>query len=56
MSVDLQTNSERVLWINHAKRIISFEKIKGFQIMVFSTREEKIAYAFQKASSGYRIQ
>lgn len=56
MSEEVQTRPECVLWIDHTNRIISFKKADGFEAKVFSTREEKIVYAFQKSASGYRIQ
>lgn len=56
MSEEVQTQSQCVLWIDHTNRIISFAAIKGFEQMVFSSREEKIAYAYEKGFSGYRIQ
>ena len=56
MSEETQTRSEFVLWIDRTNRIISFKKAEGFEVKVFPTREEKIAYAIQKATSGYRIQ
>ena len=56
MSEETQTRSECVLWIDRTNRIISFKKVEGFEAKIFSTREEKIAYAFRKGTSGYRIQ
>ena len=56
MSRETQIRSECVLWIDCTNWIISFKKIKGFEAKVFPTREEKIAYAFRKGTSGYRIQ
>ena len=56
MSEETQTRADCVLWIDHVNRIISFKKAEGFEAKVFPTREEKIAYAFQECSSGYRIQ
>lgn len=56
MSEEVQTRPECVLWIDHINRIISFKKAEGFEAKVFPTREEKIVYAFQKSTSGYRIQ
>ena len=56
MSEETQTRSDCVLWIDHINWIISFKKAEGFEAKVFSTREEKITYAFRKGSSGYRIQ
>ena len=35
---------------------IASKKAEGFEAKVFPTREEKIAYAFRKGTSGYRIQ
>ena len=56
MSEETQTRSDCVLWVDHTERIISFKKAEGFEAKVFPTREEKIAYAFEKCTSGYRIQ
>ena len=56
MSEETQTRSECVLWIDRTNRIISFKKAEGFEVKVCPTREEKIAYAFRKGTSGYRIQ
>ena len=56
MSEETQTRSECILWIDRTNRIISFKKAEGFEAKIFSTREEKIAYAFRKGTSGYRIQ
>ena len=56
MSEETQTRSDCVLWVDHTNRIISSKKAEGFEAKVFPTREEKIAYAFRKGTSGYRIQ
>ena len=56
MSEETQTRSDCVLWIDHTNRIISFKKAEGFKEKSFPTRDEKIAYAFRKGASGYRIQ
>lgn len=53
---EAQTRSKYVLWIDRVNRIISFQKAEGFEVKVFPSRDEKIAYAFKKGSSGYRIQ
>ena len=56
MSEETQTQPDCVLWIDHTNRIISFKKADGFETKVFSSREEKIVYAFQKSTLGYRLQ
>ena len=56
MIEETQTQSECVLWIDHTNRIISFKKAEDFEVKVFPTRDEKIAYAFRKGTSGYRLQ
>ena len=47
---------ERVLWIDHKNRIISFQKTFGFEPMRFPDHDAMLAYAFEKGSSGYRLQ
>jgi len=44
------------LWIDHKEKIVSFKNAEGFSQMTFSSQEEKLAFAFEKCSSGYRIQ
>lgn len=56
MSKEAQTRSDCVLWIDRTNRIITFKKTEGFEPKEFPTRDEKIAYAFRKGISGYRIQ
>lgn len=56
MSEEAQTYPECVLWIDHVNRIISFQKAEGFEQKVFSSHAAKIAFAYEKGSSGYRIQ
>ena len=36
--------------------VVSFKDAEGFEIMYFSSHEEKMAFAIDKCSSGYRIQ
>ena len=56
MSEQTQSRSECMLWIDHTNRIISFKQAEGFEAKEFPTQDEKIAYAFRKGTSGYRIQ
>ena len=44
------------IWINHTDRILSFKSAEGFEQLHFSSHEERLAYAIEKCSSGYRIQ
>lgn len=52
----MKKENDCVLWIDPIHRIIAFQKTEGFEPKVFSSHEEKISYAFQKSSIGYRIQ
>ena len=47
---------ERVLWIDHKNRIISFQKLYGFEPIRFPDHDAMLAFAFEKCSSGYRLQ
>ena len=44
------------IWIDWTNRIISFQKVEGFETKTFSSSEERLEYAFQKCANGYRIQ
>ena len=44
------------IWIDHAEKIMSFKSAEGFEQLQFSSQEEKLAFAMEKCSSGYRIQ
>ena len=44
------------IWINHTDRILSFKSAEGFEQLHFSSQEEKLEFAIEKSSSGYRIQ
>ena len=44
------------IWINHVDKIVSFKSEEGFEQLHFSSHEEKLAFAIDKCSSGYRIQ
>lgn len=44
------------IWIDHTDKIVSFKDAEGVEIMYFSSYEEKLAFAIDKCSSGYRIQ
>ena len=56
MSEEERTQFDCVLWIDHTDRIISFKKAEGFERKDFLSYDEKIAYAFEKSTDGYRIQ
>ena len=43
----------RIDWENH---IVSFHEEAGYERLEFSTKEEKMDYAFQKTFLGFRIQ
>ena len=44
------------IWIDHLKQVVSFREEEGFEVLAFSTPEERLAYAFEKCSNGYRVQ
>lgn len=44
------------IWIDHTEKIVSFKRAEGFEQLQFSSQEEKLAFAIEKCSSGYRIQ
>lgn len=56
MSEKTKIRSDCVLWIDPVNRIITFRRTKGFEPKEFPSRKEKIAFALQKVSSGYRLQ
>ena len=45
-----------LIWIDHKEKIVSFKSAEGFEQLQFSSQEEKLAFAIEKCSSGYRIQ
>lgn len=44
------------IWIDHTNKIVSFKSAEGFERLCFSSTEEKLAFAIEKGTSGYRIQ
>ena len=44
------------VWIDQTNRIVSFKNEAGFEEVLFPSQEEKLAFALEKCSSGYRIQ
>lgn len=44
------------IWIDRTEKIVSFKSAEGFEQLNFSSHEEKLAFAIEKCSSGYRIQ
>lgn len=45
----------RMLWIQHAQRVVYFSQMEGFEIKEFSNQAELIDYAKACVSSGYHI-
>lgn len=45
-----------MIWIDRLNRIVSFREADGFEPQTFSTPEERLAFAFEKCSNGYRVQ
>ena len=44
------------VWINWVARIISFQKVDGFDELTFQSNEEKLAFVVKKGLDGYGIQ
>ena len=44
------------IWIDHTDRILSFKSAEGYEQLYFSSHEEKLEFAVEKCSSGYRVQ
>ncbi len=44
------------VWIDRNARIVSFQKVEGFEELTFQTNEEKLAFVVKMGSAGYGIQ
>ena len=44
------------VWIDRTDKIMSFRYVEGYKQLHFSSQEEKLAFAVEKCSSGYRVQ
>ena len=44
------------IWIDRTDKIMSFRYVEGYEQLHFSSQEEKLAFAVEKCSSGYRVQ
>jgi len=44
------------IWIDHKDKIVSFKYEEGFDQLHFPSQEEKLAFAIEICSAGYRIQ
>lgn len=51
-----QTENKYILWIDKIQKIVSFKAVEGFEVICFSTRQQKYDYADLMCASGYRIQ
>mgnify|MGYP000021393646 FL=1 len=56
MSKEPEEKADYPIWIDHTDKIVSFKSAEGFEQLHFSSHEEKLAFAIDKCSSGYRIQ
>ena len=45
-----------VIWFVHPNRIVSFQKAVCLEPQSFASPDERLAYAFEKCASGYRVQ
>lgn len=55
MDDDNKTNLSS-LWIDWTERIISFHETIGYERLDFASKNEKLGYAIEKCSHGFRIQ
>ena len=44
------------IWVNWEKRIISFEKVEGFQELRYKTHDEMFRFAIDRGNEGFGIQ
>lgn len=44
------------LWINWARRIVSFQKAEGFEELQYSTHQDMLTFAVNKGFDGFGIQ
>ena len=56
MKEDKHTQEIYAIWIDHMNRIISFRKEDGFEPQAFSSSDERMQYALEKSTNGYRVQ
>lgn len=56
MEMTIEEEQAYPIWIDHTNKIVSFKIAEGFEQLHFSSREDKLAFAIKKCSSGYRIQ
>ena len=56
MKTEASAQNTCVIWIDHPNRIVSFQKAEGFEPQSFASPDERLAYAFEKCASGYRVQ
>lgn len=56
MDDGIGTQALQSLWIHQMDRTVSFHAEDGYERLDFSSNEEKMKYAFEKTSNGFRIQ
>ena len=56
MADGIKAQTRSLLWVDWTERVVSFHEASGFERLEFSSDEEKLDYAFQKTSGGFRIQ
>ena len=56
MKEDNHAQEIYAIWIDHVNRIISFRKEDGFEPQAFSSQDERMQYALEKSTNGYRVQ
>lgn len=54
--MELEEELSFSVWIDWDSKIISFQKVDGFDELTFQSNEEKLAFVVKKGSDGYGIQ
>lgn len=45
-----------IVWVSEDQKILSFQRLDGYQEKSFPSHDEKFAYVVSLCESGYRIQ
>jgi hypothetical protein len=56
MTDQKESIQEWPIWVDWYNRIISFQEVKGFEKLVYPTRDEMFQFAIDKSMSGFSIQ
>lgn len=54
--MELEVDQSFSVWIDWDAKIISFQKVDGFDELTFRSNEEKLSFVVKKGLDGYGIQ